>query len=49
MDPHTRTVIIMGVLALCAIVGIYYCVARRLRKSQEHNLHVSPKDSPSPK
>jgi hypothetical protein len=50
MDPQTRTVVILGVLALCAIVGIYYCVARRLGKSsEEYNLHASPKDSTSPK
>jgi hypothetical protein len=33
MDSHTQTVIILGVVALCAIVGIYYCVVRKLRKS----------------
>jgi hypothetical protein len=32
MDPHTRTVVILGILALCAIVGIYYCVVRKLSK-----------------
>jgi len=50
MDPHTRTVIILSVLALCAIVGIYYCVARRLGKSsQEQTLEASAKDGNSPK
>ena len=45
MDPHTRTVIILSVLALCAIVGIYYCVVRKLRKSAQ--LQPSPKDTSS--
>jgi len=50
MDPHTRTVVILSVLALCAIVGIYYCVVRRLRNSSpEHSLEASAKDSSSPK
>jgi hypothetical protein len=45
MDPHTRTVVILAVLALCAIVGIYYCVVRRLGKSSpEQSLQASPKD-----
>ncbi len=42
MDSHTQTVIILGVVALCAIVGIYYCVVRKLRKSEQ--LQPSPKD-----
>jgi hypothetical protein len=39
MDSHTQTVIVLGVVALCAIVGIYYCVVRKLRKAEP-----SPKD-----
>jgi hypothetical protein len=42
MDSHTQTVIVLGVVALCAIVGIYYCVVRKLRKSAQ--LQPSPKD-----
>jgi hypothetical protein len=50
MDPHIRTVVILGVLALSAIVGIYYCVVRKLGKSSpESSLQISPKDSSNPK
>lgn len=50
MDPHTRTVVILAVLSLCTIVGIYYCVVRRLGKSSpEQSLETSAKDGASPK
>jgi hypothetical protein len=42
MDSHTQTVIVLGVVALCAIVGVYYCLVRKLRKTTQ--LQPSQKD-----
>ncbi len=35
MEPHVKFVIVLSVFALVAIVGIYYCVVRKLPKKEE--------------
>jgi hypothetical protein len=35
MDEHVRFVVVLSVFALMAIVGIYYCVVRKLPKKEE--------------
>ncbi len=34
MDEHVKLVVVLGVFALMAIVGIYYCVVRKLPKKE---------------
>jgi hypothetical protein len=35
MESHVKFVIVLSVFALMAIVGIYYCVVRKLPKKEE--------------
>jgi hypothetical protein len=45
MDGEISWVVIVGVLALCAIVGIYYCWVRKIHQPKdtvEHSSSTAP-------
>jgi hypothetical protein len=45
MDDGIGLVVLVGILALCAIVGIYYCMVRKTSKTEktvEHSQSGSP-------
>jgi len=35
MDGGIGLVVLVGTLALCAIVGIYYCLVRKISKTEK--------------
>jgi hypothetical protein len=42
MNGGIGWVVIVGVLALCAIVGIYYCWVRKIHHSEDAIEHSRP-------
>jgi hypothetical protein len=46
MSQQTGLILLMGVVALCAIVGIYYCWVRKLRREDKA---VEPTQSGTPR
>lgn len=52
MNEEMRVSVVIGVTALCAIVGIYYCVVRKLGRRDEQLTQrlqsAFPSSSPPP-